>query len=160
MKNKKSLLSKFVITSRYRIDQKLLNQEDGGFIEPISFSLVNEDLVSYSATFDHNLFFNRGNPKYDIQLAYRSLNNRLAQISGDETRLTEQYYTRTRVNLKRKVDILLETALGSRKNDNSIFDVQDYSIEFWNVIPQLNICLLYTSPSPRDATLSRMPSSA
>ena len=25
---------------------------------------------------------------------------------------------------------------------------------------RLNICLLYTSPSPRDATLSRMPSSA
>ena len=24
----------------------------------------------------------------------------------------------------------------------------------------LNVCLLYTSPSPRDATLSRMPSSA
>ena len=27
-------------------------------------------------------------------------------------------------------------------------------------IPSLYICLLYTSPSPRDATLSRMPSSA
>ena len=27
-------------------------------------------------------------------------------------------------------------------------------------IPQRNACLLYTSPSPRDATLSRMPSSA
>ena len=26
--------------------------------------------------------------------------------------------------------------------------------------PHVNICLLYTSPSPRDATLSRMPSSA
>ena len=26
--------------------------------------------------------------------------------------------------------------------------------------PQTVICLLYTSPSPRDATLSRMPSSA
>ena len=26
--------------------------------------------------------------------------------------------------------------------------------------PQVNTCLLYTSPSPRDATLSRMPSSA
>ena len=26
--------------------------------------------------------------------------------------------------------------------------------------PQYNFCLLYTSPSPRDATLSRMPSSA
>ena len=28
------------------------------------------------------------------------------------------------------------------------------------VIEQVMICLLYTSPSPRDATLSRMPSSA
>ena len=27
-------------------------------------------------------------------------------------------------------------------------------------IDQLSLCLLYTSPSPRDATLSRMPSSA
>ena len=27
-------------------------------------------------------------------------------------------------------------------------------------IPVFNTCLLYTSPSPRDATLSRMPSSA
>ena len=26
--------------------------------------------------------------------------------------------------------------------------------------PKVDICLLYTSPSPRDATLSRMPSSA
>ena len=29
-----------------------------------------------------------------------------------------------------------------------------------NTDPWINICLLYTSPSPRDATLSRMPSSA
>ena len=27
-------------------------------------------------------------------------------------------------------------------------------------LPEVNSCLLYTSPSPRDATLSRMPSSA
>ena len=30
----------------------------------------------------------------------------------------------------------------------------------WPTIPQLYICLLYTSPSPRDAESSRMPSSA
>ena len=29
-----------------------------------------------------------------------------------------------------------------------------------NADETINICLLYTSPSPRDATLSRMPSSA
>jgi len=36
----------------------------------------------------------------------------------------------------------------------------DYSLEKALVIAQVEACLLYTSPSPRDATLSRMPSSA
>ena len=33
-------------------------------------------------------------------------------------------------------------------------------ISYKTLIEQINGCLLYTSPSPRDATLSRMPSSA
>ena len=31
---------------------------------------------------------------------------------------------------------------------------------YMDSMPDLRVCLLYTSPSPRDATLSRMPSSA
>ena len=45
------------------------------------------------------------------------------------------------------------------KEDVSIVDIR--TINEWNhtgVIP--NSCLLYTSPSPRDGLLSRMPSSA
>ena len=39
--------------------------------------------------------------------------------------------------------------------------VKDKSITLnQEVFEQKRICLLYTSPSPRDATLSRMPSSA
>ena len=36
--------------------------------------------------------------------------------------------------------------------------VMQYAFATWGA--RLNSCLLYTSPSPRDATLSRMPSSA
>ena len=39
----------------------------------------------------------------------------------------------------------------ARKNQISI-------LKAWRALPK--VCLLYTSPSPRDATLSRMPSSA
>ena len=38
-------------------------------------------------------------------------------------------------------------------------DIPDYRFPYEG-IPLNSICLLYTSPSPRDATLSRMPSSA
>ena len=36
----------------------------------------------------------------------------------------------------------------------------DYNANFMNHVMVNTTCLLYTSPSPRDATLSRMPSSA
>ena len=43
------------------------------------------------------------------------------------------------------------------------FEINDtlaYSFSIVNTEPLVLFCLLYTSPSPRDATLSRMPSSA
>ena len=45
--------------------------------------------------------------------------------------------------------------------DTSANPIKDYQIKFehWMTIKS-DGCLLYTSPSPRDATLSRMPSSA
>ena len=36
----------------------------------------------------------------------------------------------------------------------------DHNWYYWRYHPSYGGCLLYTSPSPRDATLSRMPSSA
>ena len=45
----------------------------------------------------------------------------------------------------------------------STSDIQEFSLEgedFKLEIKRNLLCLLYTSPSPRDATLSRMPSSA
>ena len=47
--------------------------------------------------------------------------------------------------------------LFSHIKKNSIWAIGKASLK---EIEQLNICLLYTSPSPRDAESSRMPSSA
>ena len=49
------------------------------------------------------------------------------------------------------------------EDKEGFFVVRDISITFMQpakLEDKLLICLLYTSPSPRDATLSRMPSSA
>ena len=60
----------------------------------------------------------------------------------------------------------LRTAVGLANSDaiekvinnakNTIADLESYGVNF----DKNKDCLLYTSPSPRDATLSRMPSSA
>ena len=43
---------------------------------------------------------------------------------------------------------------------STIGTLRDQAIEMISTIEQLQHCLLYTSPSPRDRTRSRMPSSA
>ena len=59
--------------------------------------------------------------------------------------------------------------MGELSNNEAIMFVQnnvegdvvvcDEGVSFWGGVDP-DTCLLYTSPSPRDATLSRMPSSA
>ena len=60
------------------------------------------------------------------------------------------------------VNDILEIA--TIQNGKLVFDNEDFNLKelLYNVINvmQYKACLLYTSPSPRDATLSRMPSSA
>ena len=49
---------------------------------------------------------------------------------------------------------------GYKENDNFIDVVKEEPMKRVEAIEYYKTCLLYTSPSPRDATLSRMPSSA
>ena len=57
----------------------------------------------------------------------------------------------------------LEIGVGSRATsmgDAYVAVANDVSSIYWNPAGLSNVCLLYTSPSPRDRQKSRMPSSA
>ena len=59
----------------------------------------------------------------------------------------------------------MEILQGGWDNTNILLTLTDASkvvLKVWNAntTDEVKSCLLYTSPSPRDATLSRMPSSA
>jgi len=138
IKNKKAFLRKFLFTSRYRIDQKALNEGTSGKLISFINTGSTDSLVAFTNSFDHNIFFNRGNPNYDIQLSYRSINNKFTQISGFENRFNHQYYSRIRINLRKTFDALLETAVGEKHLNRENFEDQNFDIDFWNIIPQLN----------------------
>ena len=57
-------------------------------------------------------------------------------------------------------DLIKVIARACGHSDVSKFNFNDLSTFDYNMHRLTGICLLYTSPSPRDATLSRMPSSA
>ena len=55
--------------------------------------------------------------------------------------------------------VFLQSELTNRNGRRYPFEVLNREVERYNE-EYVKTCLLYTSPSPRDATLSRMPSSA
>ena len=61
---------------------------------------------------------------------------------------------------KIKQFVCIDLELGTDISDASNSDVINDTVDYKAVSKELKSCLLYTSPSPRDATLSRMPSSA
>ena len=81
--------------------------------------------------------------------------------------------------MKAGVAVMIKTILDERENVVGVFYTgeegtpeqnglnnlmgklkEDFSIELAIVMEPSSFCLLYTSPSPRDGTSSRMPSSA
>ena len=71
---------------------------------------------------------------------------------------SQSYKLAFEINLKLKTKLKKSNYDISFKNDNSVFEIYKHESETYNT--RLYFCLLYTSPSPRDATTSRMPSSA
>ena len=60
---------------------------------------------------------------------------------------------------KKPMDELIDQTKSILNNKN--FEVKNFTKQIaFNAIPHIDSCLLYTSPSPRDRTRSRMPSSA
>ena len=57
-------------------------------------------------------------------------------------------------------DLLKDSKTNSFAIQSDLSDSSQVKDLVNNTIDKLSFCLLYTSPSPRDATLSRMPSSA
>ena len=81
-------------------------------------------------------------------------NNKVFVFEGPNRLELHPIWLRERVSEKEHLD---------KNTEQRLFDpslLKDIKINKVNITDKLLDCLLYTSPSPRDATLSRMPSSA
>ena len=88
-------------------------------------------------------------PEFDFQ------ENHVTISSGDSS--SNYYYTdKDMIVAPKDITPEFQKALGFNLTESDVKSL----VQAANVMQLPNICLLYTSPSPRDATLSRMPSSA
>ncbi len=149
-KEKKKFINRFQSTVRYQIDQRQLSEGDQSLIPRLRSSPLDTNLISFNSTTDASLFFDRGQIQRDFQITYRQIANKLQQITGYEVRSLEEFYTKSRLNVIKPLDFVLETRIGQRVADSELFEIQRFRIDFWSLQPQLNF-----RPSPKLRLITR-----
>ena len=143
------------------LNNKTLNDKDF-FVRPqdrkIGFVFQDYPLFPHLNLKD-NIIFNL-KPKYfkklDYMISLTGLESLLMRYPHELSGGEQQRACIARA-LIREPELLLLDEPFSNLDSNIKLSMRD---EIYKIIKETQTCLLYTSPSPRDATLSRMPSSA
>lgn len=133
----RKVLSKFSVLSSLQINRKTREAPEVDAWNPFQLAIADTALVSVSLTSRNTLFFNRADPRYDIQLGQSELRSRIVQVSGYESRSTTEYFLRSRWNPSARWSLQLGLTQGRRDSDSEFFDTRDYRISSWKLEPQL-----------------------
>ncbi|NUN99993.1 MAG: hypothetical protein HUU01_05195, partial [Saprospiraceae bacterium] len=136
-KDYRKTLSRFSIVSSLQINRKTREAPGVDPWNPFQLAIPDTALVSVNLNARNSLFFNRADPRYDIQLGESDLQSRIVQISGFESRRTLEYFLRGRWNPSVRWSIQLGLTQGRRESDSELFNTRDYRIVSWKTEPQV-----------------------
>ncbi len=139
MKEKKGLLSKLSNQGTIRIQRKNLQNTNVSLWNPFTINIADSSLVSVSAQIRNVFYFNRSNPRYDIQYEFNDFRNRFVLTTGYEQKSTAKHILRSRINFNRTWSGLLAIESNQNIQDSERFDNKDYRIEGWEFRPELTI---------------------
>jgi hypothetical protein len=135
--NLQKTISLFSWIANFRINQRTEEQGDNKF-SPFHFDIQDSSLVAYNSSFNQTLFFNRGNPGYDLQFNLRNSQNKFEQITGFELNTLKEYNFRARLNIRKKFDLIFTILKGKKEQDSELFSQNDFIIDYWALNPELN----------------------
>ena len=110
-------------------------------------------IISGEFSSENSIFCHTGKKYVAIKLAINKIRNIVWILC-----IMNVFCTKKKKLAHKILSFLLMKILDCTLRDGGYYNNWDFSKDLVN--DYLKACLLYTSPSPRDATLSRMPSSA
>ena len=129
-KNKlKKRLANLSSQTNIRLNRK--DRQAGGIpvLNFTEFDVTDENLVSFISSINQSVFWNRGNPSYDILFNYLRNNSGILLTTGTDVRDNENYSLKVRKNFAKKLDISLTGNLGSNSQTNINFPDNNYLLD-------------------------------
>ena len=139
--NKKSGLGKFVSRfnsqSSVQINRKILRSDFANQFNPFDLKVSDTSLVSISSSQNHNLYFNRTNSVFGMEIGNQNNQSKSLLVNGFESRENSEYYYRLRWNLSKKIVAIQKISKSEKTNTSEFFIDRNYLIHLISYEPQL-----------------------
>jgi hypothetical protein len=133
----KKMVSRFSEQSNLLINRRVLEGAKVSAWNPFDLAIADTSLVTVASNIRNALFFNRANPVWDASLSQSANKSRIILTTGFESRSTDEWLLRTRINLNRTFTAETELNLGQKTTDVENFNNRDFNINFREISPQL-----------------------
>jgi hypothetical protein len=137
-KGLKKALRRFALNTSVIIDRKTREDEEIQSWNPLQLGVADSSLVALNVSRRHGLFFNRANPKYDVQLSNADRRNRRVLTTGYESNRTQDWTLLFRYRPNDQLSLEASGAVGTRAADSEFFNNKDYQIDFRKLEPSIN----------------------
>ncbi len=132
----KNFLSRFSTQSTLLINRKVRPGDAVSAWNPFQLDVADTALVSTRASTYNTLFFNRANPKFDVQLGLSDNQNKFVLTTGFESRRQEEQFIKARWNLTRVLGLHVSMTTGYDEQGSELFESKRYKIRFFESKPQ------------------------
>ena len=137
-KGPRKWLRKLAFNTSLIADRKTRDAPEVQSWNPLQLGIADSSLVALNVQRRHGLFFNRANPKYDLQLSNSDRRNRRVLTTGYESNRTEDWTLRLRYRPTDRLSLEAAGSTGTRAADSEFFNNKDFVIDFRRAEPSLN----------------------
>ncbi len=134
----RKFLSRVALNTAINIDRKTRQSEAIQAWNPFQLAVADTNLVALTVRRRHGLFFNRANPRYDIQLSNDEQRNRRVLTTGYESSRREEWELRFRFRPNDQLSLEAAGMTGRRESDSERFNEKDFKIVFHRLEPSIN----------------------
>ncbi|GAB5555466.1 MAG: hypothetical protein Sapg2KO_50570 [Saprospiraceae bacterium] len=134
----KKLLARFSNQSSLKINRRTQANGDAQAWDPFDLNVADSSLIAVSSGLRNVLFFNRGNPIYDIQAGWSDNRRKFVQNIGFESRINASNFLKLRLKLGAAWVANLTAQLDRQENDSQFFDNKDYKINTESIEPDFS----------------------
>jgi hypothetical protein len=135
----RKFLSKFSTQSSLQITRKVRDAAGVSPWNPFQLNVVDTALVATRSAIYNTLFFNRSDPKYDVQLGMSDNQNKEVLTTGFESRRQQKQFFKLRWNITRALSFQSGFAFGIKQQGSEQFESKRYRIESFETEPKLTL---------------------